>query len=417
MFSLATFTGLNHISRVIMTLLLAKFMGAEHFGTFAVLLALCEVLLLPASMGFASSLMRLAHPLYKNHQHALLQGLKRVYLGAAVSFGLIFVAMVLIGYRLASPQALANEHLEYLLLIVPLGAIMQCQASFLIAVDAKRRGLLTQQSLFEILTAITCAFLYFKLGQLHLEIVCQALVVSISCVVVSQFVLIFPLLKKHKPAYQTRHWCSSSLRLLASGAGVALVAKLDVLLVHHWLGPKAVSVFYPAVVIAGLMAILSNAFGLVLKPMLLKARVDAIEVSHLMRLFWGCNFVFAALLAAAAYPLLALYNEPQLESGHTLLLILLLAQLVTPLRVCASSAINLVGEPLYNLWVLLFATTVTVLLAWYLQNHYGLIGIVWAFCFGFVLGAVIRAWLVFKQGYLNLSCIFSLSSQSVKAQL
>ncbi|OHU96017.1 lipopolysaccharide biosynthesis protein [Pseudoalteromonas byunsanensis] len=415
--SLGTFTGLNHISRVIMTLLLARFMGAEHFGTFAALLALCEVLLLPASMGFASSLMRIAHPLYKSQQHALLQGLKRVYFAVALSFGCIFVAVVLFGYALFSPHELANEHLEYLLFIVPLGALMQCQATFLMALDAKRRGLLTQQSLFEILTALSCAYLYFQHDSLDLAMVCQALIVSISIVVVLQFVLIFPLLEKNKPAYQTVFWCKSSLRLLASGAGVALVAKLDVLLVHHWLGPKAVSVFYPAVVIAGLMAILSNAFGMVLKPMLLNKQIDSFEVAHVMRLFWLCNLVFVLILAIAAYPLLALYQEPEMESGHTLLLILLLAQLITPLRICASSVINLVGEPLYNLWVLLFATAVTVLIAWYCQAQFGLLGIAWAFCFGFALGAVLRAWLVIKLGYLNIEHLLGFARPSIKAQL
>nr|WP_238937504.1 hypothetical protein [Pseudoalteromonas sp. S16_S37] len=397
--------------------MLAKFMGAEHFGTFAALLALCEVLLLPASLGFSSSLMRLAHPLYKSQDYALLQGLKRVYLAVALIFGVIFSASIITGYAYFSPHQLTTEHLEYLLLIVPLGALMQCQAALLLALDKKRRGLLTQQCLFEIFTALTCAYLYWQHGQLHLATVCKALVFSISIVVILQFILIFPLLQQHKPQFKTRHWCTSSLTLLASGAGAALVAKLDVLLVHHWLGPKAVSVFYPAVVIAGLMAILSNAFAVLLKPMLLEKRLDEAKISQLMRLFWLCNMVFVGVLILIAYPLLALYQEPELESGHTMLVILLTAQLVTPLRMSTVSVIKLIGNPLYNLWVLLFATTVTVLLAWYLQAQFGLIGLVSAFAFGFIFGACLRAWLVYRCGYLSVSCMLGFMPASVKAQL
>nr|WP_246239857.1 hypothetical protein [Pseudoalteromonas caenipelagi] len=400
-----------------MTLMLAKFMGAEHFGTFAALLALCEVLLLPASMGFSSSLMRLAHPLYKSQEYALLHGLKRVYFAVALVFGGIFSASVILGYAYFSPHQLANEHLEYLLLIVPLGALMQCQAAFLLALDKKRRGLLTQQCLFEICTALTCAYLYWQHGQLHLATVCQALVLSIGMVVILQFVLIFPLLQQHKPQFKTKHWCTSSLSLLASGAGAALVAKLDVLLVHHWLGPKAVSVFYPAVVIAGLMAILSNAFAVLLKPILLEKRLDEARIGQLMRLFWLCNSVFVGVLMLIAYPLLVLYHEPELQSGHTMLVILLIAQLVTPLRMCSATAIKLIGNPIYNLWVLLFATTITVMLAWYLQAHFGLIGLVSAFAFGFILGTCLRAWFVYRCGYLSGFCMLGYMPASVKAQL
>jgi len=50
--SLSSFTALNHGSRIILTLCLARLLTTDEFGTFAALLALCEILLLPASMGF-----------------------------------------------------------------------------------------------------------------------------------------------------------------------------------------------------------------------------------------------------------------------------------------------------------------------------------------------------------------------------
>ena len=64
-FSLTPFTFLNHFSRIVLTIVLARLMSPEHYGSFAALLVLSEILLLPASLGFSSSIMRIAHPLYK----------------------------------------------------------------------------------------------------------------------------------------------------------------------------------------------------------------------------------------------------------------------------------------------------------------------------------------------------------------
>ena len=116
-FSLTPFTFLNHFSRIVLTIVLARLMSPEHYGSFAALLVLSEVLLLPASLGFTSSLMRLAMPLYKELKTDLLCGLQQVYLISIGSIGVFFVACVLLGFSIFSPHQLANEHMYYLLLI------------------------------------------------------------------------------------------------------------------------------------------------------------------------------------------------------------------------------------------------------------------------------------------------------------
>ncbi|NMM40993.1 hypothetical protein [Pseudoalteromonas arctica] len=120
------------------------------------------------------------------------------------------------------------------------------------------------------------------------------------------------------------------------------------------------------------------------------------QVSELMRLLWKLNCGAIITLAVIAHPLLTLYGEKQLEAGHQLLLILLLGQLFLPARILASSIIKLNGNPLHNLYVLLAATSITLIVAWCLKDRYGIIGVATAFSFGFILGALCRVAIIVK---------------------
>ena len=402
-FALTPFTFLNHFSRIVLTIVLARLMSPEHYGSFAALLVLSEVLLLPASLGFSSSLMRLAMPLYKEQKTDLLCGLQQVYLISIGSIGVFFIACVLLGFSIFSPHQLANEHLYYLLLIVPLGALMLTQSAFLLVLNKKTLSIISRQSLFQILTLVFCLVIYFYDESLPLAIICQVLILSIALVALYQYVLINSVIRTKNKMFNTKLWYQQSLVLLASGAGTVLVAKLDVLLVHHLLGAHAVSIFFPAVVITGLLMILSDAVGTQLKPLLLdtvsNTGADSTadiqnKVVGSLRIFWYANSLLILILLLSAKPLLRLYGETQLNLGYEVLLVMLTAQLLLPLRVISSSLIKFTGNPLHNLYVLIFATTLTVLLALYLQKDYQLLGVAIAFSFGFILGTVLRAAIV-----------------------
>ncbi len=405
--SLTPFTFLNHFSRIVLTIVLARLMTPEHYGSFAALLVLSEVLLLPASLGFSSSLMRLAMPLYKTKKMDLLCGLQQVYLLSIGSIGVIFVALVLMGFAIFSPQQLANEHLYYLLFIVPLGALMITQSAFLLVLNKRVTSVISRQSLFQILTLVFCLGIYLFNQSLPLAIICQVLILSIAIVDTYQYWLINSIISNKESnkkntktkAYNTKVWYQQSLVLLASGAGTVLVAKLDVLLVHHLLGAHAVSVFFPAVVITGMLMILSDAVMTYLKPLLLTSPTEEAhssnnEITKTLRVFWCANTFIIFALMLAAKPLLRLYGETQLTLGYEVLLVMLAAQLLLPLKVISSSLIKFTGNPLHNLYVLLFVTTLTVLLALYLHQDYQLLGVAIAFGCGFVLGTLLRAGIV-----------------------
>lgn len=422
-FSLTPFTFLNHFSRIMLTIVLARLMAPEHYGSFAALLVLSEILLLPASLGFSSSLMRLAHPLYKNQKMDFLRGLRQVYMISIFSIGSIFVAFVIIGFAIFSPHQLANEHLYYLIFIVPLGALMLTQSSFLLVLNKKILSIISQQSLFQFLTLAFCVVIYTINQSLSLAHICQALALSIGLVTIYQYRLINPLIRnKNKAfntkAFSTKAWYQQSIALLASGAGTVLVAKLDVLLVHHLLGAGAVSVFFPAVVITGLVMIFANATSTTIKPILLDKCPEAKnKLIMVMRTFWCANTFILFFLALLAEPLLRLYGETQLSLGYEVLLIMLAAQLLLPLRVISSNLIKFTTNPLYNLYVLLFATTITVLLALYLQQDYQLLGVAIAFSIGFVLGTLLRTAIVIIHLKTPLATLFGFQSVNLTNRL
>ncbi|HCV01265.1 MAG TPA: hypothetical protein DG048_01360 [Pseudoalteromonas sp.] len=89
-------------------------------------------------------------------------------------------------------------------------------------------------------------------------------------------------------------------------------------------------------------------------------------------------------------------------------MLLLLGQLLLPARILASSMIKLKGNPLINLYVLLGATSITVLMAMLLKDQFGLLGVAVAFSGGFMLGALCRMVIVCTRMRLPLSVVLGL---------
>ena len=88
--------------------------------------------------------------------------------------------------------------------------------------------------------------------------------------------------------------------------------------------------FFPAVVIAGLLTILGNAANQYLKPILMAENDNSKAVSELMSVLWRFNFGAIIILALLAKPLLSLYGETQLQQGFWVLMLKLLGQLFLP---------------------------------------------------------------------------------------
>lgn len=89
-------------------------------------------------------------------------------------------------------------------------------------------------------------------------------------------------------------------------------------------------------------------------------------------------------------------------------MLMLLGQLFLPSRILASSLIKLKGNPLINLYVLLAATSVTILMAFILKDQWGLLGVAIAFSGGFILGALSRMVIVCTHMRLPLAVVFGL---------
>ena len=136
-----------------------------------------------------------------------------------------------------------------------------------------------------------------------------------------------------------------------------------------------------------------------------------------MRTFWCANTFILLLLVLLAKPLLELYGETQLNLGYEVLLIMLAAQFLLPLRVISSNLIKFTTNPLYNLYVLLFATTITILLALYLQQDYQLLGVATAFSVGFVLGTLLRTAIVIIHLNTPLTTLFGFQSVNLTNRL
>ena len=71
----------QQFTRLLLTMLLAQWMTPTHFGAFATLYALIEILIQPATLGFAQAIVRFGVGYFRRAEYALLQGLHSVFPG------------------------------------------------------------------------------------------------------------------------------------------------------------------------------------------------------------------------------------------------------------------------------------------------------------------------------------------------
>lgn len=412
-------SAMQPFGRLIVTVLLARWMGAENFGAFATLYVLIEVLSQPATLGLGQGVVRYGAGYFKQAEQALLRGLHRFAWFAVVTAGSgITLLLVLISAPLVSGTA-THEGLRYLLIAVPLAALVQVQASYLLATKRKQDFLLTRQVLAQWFTIVAALVILLSVDTVTVHEALWAVILGFSFTLLYQWSRLRGELRGIAPAYRTREWLTAALPLMLSASGTALIVRLDILFARIIENEAAVALYLPPAVIAGLTMIPVNAIGTVCRPRLAAAvdqgtgvgfRTDVVQMARALTL---ANTVVVLVVALLGPWLLLLYGEHHAAIAMPLLLIMLAGRLVLPFRVVSSALLKLVGNPWLSTLSFVIGSVATIAAALVLHRYWGLEGLAAGFAVGFAVGVAASLLLVRRSLGIPLSVMCGMRGDKV----
>jgi len=404
-------SAMQQFGRLVVTVLLARWMGVEDFGAFAALYVLMEVLIQPATLGLGQGVVRYGAGYFKQAEQALLKGLHRVSLLAVVTAGsVITLLLVLISAPLVSGTA-THEGLRYLVIAVPLGALVQVQASYLLATKRKQDYLLTRQVLPQWFTIVAALVILLTVDTVTVHEALWAVTFGFLFTLLFQWSRLRGELRGIEPAYRTREWLAAGLPLMLSASGTALIVRLDILFARIIENEAAVALYLPPAVIAGLTMIPVNAIGAVCRPRLAAAvdrgtgagfRTDVLQMARALIL---ANTLVVLVVALLGPWLLLLYGEQHADVGMPILLIMLAGRLLLPFRAVASALLKLVGNPWLSTLSFVVGSVATIAAALVLHGYWGLEGLAAGFAVGFAVGVAVRLFLVRRSLGIPLSVV------------
>jgi O-antigen/teichoic acid export membrane protein len=387
----------QQFGRLIITVLLARWMTPEHYGAFATVYVLIEILIQPASLGFGQSMVRFGARYFRGADYALLRGLRRFSLLAVTVAGTALTFVLMRGAVPLVEGSATHEGLLYVLIGAPVGALVQAQAGYLLSTKRLRQSMLSKQVLPEWCAIGAGAVIFVLADSIGVHEALWAICLGFAITFIVQSAMTYrDAVWSRSPRYRVGEWIHTSIPLMLTASGTALVTRLDVMLVRLVEDERAVALFFPAVVIAGLTMVPANAINAVCKPLLSRDGADVqgaafrCDVSRMARALMFANTLTVALLALAGWWLLALYGERHPHEVMSVLLIMLAGRLLLPFRIVSNGLLKLAGNPWYSAVAFVSGSVIAIAAALALHARYGLAGLALGFTLGFAVGIALR---------------------------
>ncbi len=192
-----------------------------------------------------------------------------------------------------------------------------------------------------------------------------------------------PLIGGAKPRYDTVHWIKVGIPLMLIGGSVVLLGRMDVLMVSALVSPTQAGIYMIALKIGTLMEMVMAAVNTIAAPMIagLHARNDYRGLEQLLRT--TAKTVFVIVLAIGAFvilagkPLLGLFGQ-EFQQGRQALIILVIgwaaASIVAPVDLLG----GMTGHQRSTSMVMIAALGVNATLNLLLIPRWGIAGAAWA---------------------------------------
>lgn len=366
---------------------LARLMGADQYGLYAVIFSSVSVLALPLALGLDISIIRFVPGHIFRNEGGFIRGLIRrafqveAILGLSAAIVWAFGSYWIVGQHLGA-TILAGSGL----IVVELGLVAILTA-ILRALHKIGRAQFPTDILDPLL--LIAAILAFRITTGSVGATQAVLAKAFTLVAVIALLGFWarrsarPLIGNDRPLYTTTRWIGVGIPLILIGGSVVLLGRMDVLMVSALVSPTEAGIYMVALKIGTLMEMVMAAVNTIAAPMIagLHARNDHRGLERLLRT--TAKTVFVIVLAVGAFVILAGsrllgFFGPEFQQGRHALSILVIgwaaASIVAPVDLLG----GMTGHQRSTSMVMIAALILNAALNLILIPRWGIEGAAWA---------------------------------------
>ena len=365
-------------------LLLARWMGAEHYGLYVYALTCLNFMVLVARLGLDGLLTRFAAAYAVEGKWGLLKGLiaycYRSAFGAATVLGIL--AWILLECRQAELPPGHHGVFVAILLLLPVTALLGVGQGLLFGLKHPWRAQLPEP-IARILMLLMVAGIYWRQGSLSpLMALSAGGVATVGALALGAYWLYRAVphaAHGAAPVRSSREWLATALPLLFMSLTRLALSQGDILIVGWLLGEKSAGIYAVATRLAELTTFGLQAANTMLAPLIseLHATRRIANLQGIMTRSARGIFAFTALvslgLAVLGEPLLRLFG-PEFDLAYEPLLILLIGQTVNAGTGPVGYLMTMTGHQKPAAWRVGVATALTLTLDLLLIPKLGLDG-------------------------------------------
>jgi O-antigen/teichoic acid export membrane protein len=399
--------------------LLARLLGASHYGTYAYVIVWVGFAALVAGLGFPAASIRFL-PVYRIRKdwprfHGFVREASRATFATALAMALGTLG---VAEALHASGLLAHTSVAVLgALLVPAfaGSMLYTE----IARSGGQMGVAFIPSMIvrPALIGIGAVAIFAATGALSTNAALGASLGAGYVVLAVQYVLTRrrldgPKAKPH-PVAERREWFGVGISLLAAGAFTVTFMQVDIVIVGALRGPRDAGIYAAASKTASLVSFVILAVNAAAAPQFASlwalGRIADLQrlVSKLATLIFWPSFVISAGIAALSVPLLGLFGS-EFQEARPALLVLLVGQLVNAAAGSVGYLLTVTGHHREATLALGLSAVACTLLAIAGVLAFGLVGAALGTTLGFVLWNGSLYWLVVRKLGIHASIFSSL---------
>lgn len=364
-------------------MLLARMLGVQAYGQYALLLSWALLLVAPVKMGMDQAVLKFAAGYWQNGQPGLLSALARTSLGVVLA-GAVVMGAAVIGLSALFPGLLGAQTLGQAGFLAILIALLSLLGTFSVFFRAAQKIFASQVFGQVLRQVLVIAALLFCLGlglRLNLDLALAITTGAVGLSLLWMLIVLRARLLRAPPAPQPprRDWMGVALPLLVATIFQEMVLQSNTLLLG-WLGTSAqVAHFSVAARLAGVVPFVLVAMNAIAGPMVAGAwaRQDQGELHRLAqlttRLSFGAGLGIALALVLGGKWALGLFG-PEYPQAYPVLLVLLAGGLINAATAATGPLITMTNMQRQSLWTGLLALLTAILACVLLIPGHGAIG-------------------------------------------
>ncbi|WP_034622867.1 flippase [Desulfovermiculus halophilus] len=400
------------ISELLLSILLARLLGPDGYGTYAFAFAIVKVVQIPAENGFANLAVRFTSAYKAVASWGLLRGLWRRTFSAAFAYGII-TAAVLLFIALSGIDSSKNKTLaaaSILLLFMPL---ISSGGGVLRGLGRTVLGQAPEHIIRPVAFLFLCVLSFLFAGK-FIDQPSHAMMLHGGAVFFSMLAA-FGWYLRYKPkeirnaapAYEDKTWLKAVLPLSFIGGMFVVNQHMDILILG-WLSPAAqvgiyrISVQGANLVIFGLMVI-----NFVIAPEISRLYVKGEKKSLQKMVTWSARAVLACALPIAIIfwllgkQIISFAFGEEYQASYAPLAVLTLGQLVNAAAGSVGFILNMTGHEKDTAVGVTIAAILNIFLNLMLIPSYQAIGAAIATVSSMIVWNILLIWAVYKRIQLN----------------